>query len=399
MPEMDGTQLLTHARQIAPQTPVIMMTAFGTVESAVAAMRSGAYDYLLKPVQFDDLLIKVQRALEFSDMLKTKQVIDEQLASSATFHDLVGESRSMQKLFDTVKKLSTVKSNVLIVGESGTGKELFARAIHYNGITRDKPFVAVNCGAIPDTLIESELFGYRRGAFTGAMRDKVGYFEAANNGTLFLDEISTLPIGVQASLLRVLEERTVTPVGDTHPRPINVRIIAASNQDPEKLVADNQFREDLLYRLNVVRLELPPLRARREDIPLLVHHFLDKYTREMNKKVPGLTNGAMRAMLNHNWRGNVRELENVIERAVIFAEGREISVEDLPFTTEGITDEVSEDLKDALLQFERQHILYSLRRHNYDKNETAKNLGIGVSSLYRKMDELNLPKNLGETGS
>ena len=399
MPEMDGTQLLAHARQIAPQTPVIMMTAFGTVESAVAAMRSGAYDYLLKPVQFDDLLIKVQRALEFSDMLKTKQVIDEQLASSATFHDLVGESRSMQKLFDTVKKLSTVKSNVLIVGESGTGKELFARAIHYNGITRDKPFVAVNCGAIPDTLIESELFGYRRGAFTGAMRDKVGYFEAANNGTLFLDEISTLPIGVQASLLRVLEERTVTPVGDTHPRPINVRIIAASNQDPEKLVADNQFREDLLYRLNVVRLELPPLRARREDIPLLVHHFLDKYTREMNKKVPGLTNGAMRAMLNHNWRGNVRELENVIERAVIFAEGREISVEDLPFTTEGITDEVSEDLKDALLQFERQHILYSLRRHNYDKNETAKNLGIGVSSLYRKMDELNLPKNLGETGS
>ncbi len=399
MPEMDGTQLLAHARQIAPQTPVIMMTAFGTVESAVAAMRSGAYDYLLKPVQFDDLLIKVQRALEFSDMLKTKQVIDEQLASSATFHDLVGESKSMQKLFDTVKKLSTVKSNVLIVGESGTGKELFARAIHYNGITREKAFVAVNCGAIPDTLIESELFGYRRGAFTGAMRDKVGYFEAANNGTLFLDEISTLPVGVQASLLRVLEERTVTPVGDTHPRPINVRIIAASNQDPEKLVADNQFREDLLYRLNVVRLELPPLRARREDIPLLVHHFLDKYTREMNKKVPGLTNGAMRAMLNHNWRGNVRELENVIERAVIFAEGREISVEDLPFTTEGITDEVSEDLKDALLQFERQHILYSLRRHNYDKNETAKQLGIGVSSLYRKMDELNLPKNLGETGA
>jgi two-component system response regulator PilR (NtrC family) len=397
MPEMDGVQLLGHAKQIAPQTPVIVVTAFGTVESAVQAMRAGAHDYLLKPVQFDDLIIKVQRALEFGEMVRTKQVIDDQLASGSTFHNLVGESKSMGKLFDTVKKLSTVKSNVLIVGESGTGKELFARAIHYNGITRDKAFVAVNCGAIPDTLIESELFGYRRGAFTGAMRDKVGYFEAANNGTLFLDEISTLPVSVQSSLLRVLEERMVTPVGDTHPRPVNVRIVAASNQDLEKMVEDGQFREDVLFRLNVVKLTLPPLRARREDIPLLVHFFLDKYMKEMNKQVLGLTNGAMRALLNHQWRGNVRELENVIERAVIFAEGREIAVEDLPFTVEGLSDEVGEDLKDALQQFERQHILYSLRRHNYDKNETAKHLGIGVSSLYRKLEELNIPKSLGET--
>ena len=398
MPEMDGLTLLGHAKQIAPQTPVIVMTAFGTVESAVTAMRSGAHDYLLKPVLFDDLIIKVQRAIEYGEIVRTQEVFKEQMAAGSTFHDLVGDSRSMMKLFDTVRKLSGVKSNVLIVGESGTGKELFARAVHFNGITRDKPFVAVNCGAIPETLIESELFGYRRGAFTGAMRDKVGYFEAANRGTLFLDEISTLPINVQASLLRVLEERTVTPVGDTHPRPIDVRIIAASNQDPEKLVAEEKFREDLLYRLNVVRLELPPLRARREDIPLLVHHFLDKYTKEMNKHVPGLTNGAMRALLNHHWRGNVRELENVIERAVIFAEGREIGVEDLPFAAEGVTDDAGEDLKEALEQFERQHILYSLRRHNYDKNETAKQLGIGVSSLYRKMDELKIPKNLGETG-
>jgi two-component system response regulator PilR (NtrC family) len=399
MPEMDGLQLLAYARQIAPQTPVIMVTAFGTVESAVKAMQAGAHDYLLKPVQFDDLIIKVQRALEYSEMMRTRQVIDDQLAEESTFHNLVGESRSMGKLFDTVKKLSTVKSNVLIVGESGTGKELFARAIHYNGITKSKPFVAVNCGAIPDTLIESELFGYRRGAFTGAMRDKIGYFEAANNGTLFLDEISTLPVGVQSSLLRVLEERTVTPVGDTHPRSVSVRIIAASNQNLDEMVAKGEFREDLLFRLNVVKLTLPPLRQRREDIPLLVHHFLDKYTREMNKHVPGLTNGAIRAMLNHSWRGNVRELENVIERAVIFAEGREIAVEDLPFTVEGVNDDAGEDLKDALQQFERQHILYSLRRHNYDKNETARHLGIGVSSLYRKMDELSIPKNVGEVAA
>lgn len=393
MPGMDGVALLDHLRRIAPQTPFIMLTAYGTVESAVAAMRAGAYDYLLKPVQFDDVLMKVKRALEFGELKRTARVMTEQLAEQGTFHNLVGESQSMRKLFETVRKLGAVKSNVLIYGESGTGKELFSKAVHYNGVTRDKPFVAVNCGAIPSTLIESELFGYRRGAFTGAIRDKVGYFEAANRGTLFLDEISTLPIGVQSSLLRVLEEKSVVPVGDTHPRPIDVRIIAASNQDLEKMAKAGTFREDLLFRLNVVKLQLPPLRQRKEDIPLLVQHFLDKYTREMNKDVSGLTNGAMRALLNHEWRGNVRELENVIERAVIFAEGGSIGVDDLPFSAPGVSDDAGEDLKEALRQFERQHIIYSLRRHNYDKNETARQLGIGVSSLYRKLDELEIPKN------
>jgi two-component system response regulator PilR (NtrC family) len=396
MPEMDGVTLLGHLKQILPQTPVVVITAYGTVESAVGAMRMGAFDYLLKPVKFDDVLMKVQRALEFGEVTRSHRVMTEQLAKTSTFHNLVGSSQPMTKLFDLVRKLSSVKSNVLIAGESGTGKELFARAIHYNGVTRDKPFVAVNCGAIPDTLIESELFGHRRGSFTGAIRDKVGYFEAANGGTLFLDEISTLPTNVQSTLLRVLEERTVVPVGDTKPRPVDARIVAASNQDLEKMVAEGKFREDLLFRLNVVKLQLPPLRQRKEDIPLLVQHFLDKYTKEMNKRVDGLTNGAMRALLNHTWRGNVRELENVIERAVIFAEGRPIGVEDLPFATDGITDDVGEDLKDALRQFERQHIIYSLRRHQYDKSETAKHLGIGVSSLYRKLEELNIPKNLGE---
>jgi two-component system response regulator PilR (NtrC family) len=397
MPEMDGLTLLGHLRQILPQTPVIVITAYGTVESAVTAVRSGAFDYLLKPVKFDDVLIKVQRALEYKDVTRTNQVITDQLAQGSTFHNLVGASQCVTRLFDVVRKLSTVKSNVLIVGESGTGKELFARAIHYNGITRGKPFVAINCGAIPESLIESELFGYRRGAFTGALRDKMGYFEAANGGTLFLDEISTLPVSVQASLLRVLEEKVVVPVGDTHPRPVDARIIAASNQNLEKMIADGQFREDLLFRLNVVKLQLPPLRQRKEDIPLLVQHFLDKYTKEMNKRVDGLTNGAMRALLNHTWRGNVRELENVIERAVIFAEGRPIGVEDLPFATPGITDDVGEDLKEALRQFERQHILYSLRRHQYDKTQTAQHLGIGVSSLYRKLEELDIAKTLDET--
>jgi two-component system response regulator PilR (NtrC family) len=392
MPNMDGMSLLDHLKKVAPETPVIMLTAFGTVQSAVGAMKAGAYDYLLKPVNFDDVLLKVQRALEFGELSRVSKAMTEQLAEPALFHNLVGNSREMGKLFDTVRKLSTVKSNVIIVGESGTGKELFARAIHYNGITRDKPFVAVNCGAIPVTLIESELFGYRRGAFTGAMRDKIGYFEAANGGSLFLDELSTLPIGVQSSLLRVLEEKVVVPVGDTKPRPIDVRVIAASNQQLEQMVERKEFREDLLFRLNVVKLQLPPLRQRKEDIPLLVHHFLDKYMQQMNKKVLGITNGAMRAMLGHEWRGNVRELENVIERAVIFAEDRQIGVEDLPFAVGDISDDVGEDLKEAVEHFERQHILYALRRHKYDKTETAKSLGIGLSSLYRKLDELKISK-------
>ncbi|MFO0829381.1 MAG: sigma-54 dependent transcriptional regulator [Phycisphaerales bacterium] len=399
MPRMDGMALLQRLQQLAPQTPVVVVTAFGTVDSAVAAMRAGAADYLLKPVQFEDALVRVRRSLEFGEMQRHRRVLSEQLAASSTFHNLIGESPAIAKLFDLARKLSQVRSSVLIIGESGTGKELFARAIHYNGITRDKPFVAVNCGAIPESLIESELFGHRKGAFTGAIKDRIGYFEAASGGTLFLDEISTLPLSVQSSLLRVLEERVVVPVGDTRPRPVDVRIIAASNQDLQAMCREGKFREDLLYRLDVVRLHLPPLRQRRHDIPLLAHHFLDKYSREMNKKLLGISGPAMRALLNHEWRGNVRELENVIERAVIFAEGREVDVQDLPFTAVADPMESGEDLKKALAQFERQHIIYSLRRHRYDKTETAQHLGIGVSSLYRKLDELQIPKDLEERES
>ncbi|HUU21724.1 MAG TPA: sigma-54 dependent transcriptional regulator [Phycisphaerae bacterium] len=396
MPEMDGMELLQHLQKLAPETPVIMLTAYGTVQSAVAAMQQGASDYLLKPVLFEDVLLKISRALEVRELKHARQVMTDQLSADSVFHNLVGRAPRMVQLFEMVRKLSTVKSNVLIVGESGTGKELFARALHYNGISRDNPFVPVNCGAIPETLVESELFGYRRGAFTGAVRDKVGYFEAADTGTLFLDEISTLPFSVQSSLLRALEEKVVVPVGDTRPRAVDVRIIAASNRDLEQMVAGGLFREDLLYRLNVVKLELPPLRHRKEDIPLLVHHFLDKHTREMNKHVTGISNGAMRALLNYEWRGNIRELENVIERAVIFAEGEQLGVSHLPFATADMADDVGEDLREALRQFKRQHILAGLRRHHYDKAETARNLSIGVSSLYRKLEELDIPKNLEE---
>ncbi len=394
MPEMDGMSLLAHIKQLAPQTPVIMMTAYGTVEDAVSAIHIGAWDYLLKPVQFDDLLLKIKRAIEFSEVSRDREIMAKQLAAGSTFHNLVSESPNMIKLFEVVQKLSTVKSNVLIVGASGTGKELFAKAIHFNGITHNKPFIPVNCGAIPDGLIESELFGHCKGAFTGAIRDRVGFFESANGGTVFLDEISSLPKNAQSSLLRVLEERMVVPVGDTRARPIDVRVIAASNQDLNKLVEEGEFREDLLYRLDVVKLQLPTLSARKADIPILVHHFIDLYSRQMNKQVSGITNGAIRALLSHPWRGNIRELENVIERAIIFAEGREICLRDIPFTVDYADDDSGEDLRESIRQFERQHIIYSLRRHHHDKAETAKQLGIGVSSLYRKCEELDIPKTI-----
>ena len=399
MPEMDGLALLQHLQQLMPETPVILLTAYGTVENAVAAMRAGARDYLLKPVQFDDVLLKVQRAMEHSEIVRTSRVITEQLSADSVFHNLVGQSQPMLTLFEMVRKISAVKSNILITGESGTGKELFARAIHYNGPNRDKAFIPVNCGAIPDNLVESEFFGHCRGAFTGADRDRTGHFEIANGGSLFLDEISAFPLALQSSLLRAIDERVIVPVGQTHSRPVDVRIIAASNRDLTEMVRDGLFREDLLYRLNVVKLELPPLRNRKEDIPLLVNHFLDKYTREMNKEIASISNGAMRVLLNHDWPGNIRELENVIERAVIFAEGDQLTVQHLPFEAEDIPDEPGEALKDAIRQFERQHIIYSLRRHNYDKAEVAKRLKIGVSSLYRKLDEMGIPKDPPEEDS
>ncbi len=396
MPEMDGMVLLKHIQKLAPETPMIMVTAYGSIQSTVAAMRLGAVDYLVKPVQFQELLLKVQRALDRREMRHARQVITERLSATSSFHNLVGQSQSMQQLFQMVRKLSKVKSNVLITGESGTGKDLFAQAIHCNGVTRDKPFVPVNCGGISKGLVESELFGYRQGAFTGALRDKVGYFEAADGGTLFLDEIASFPLAAQGSLLRALEEKLIVPVGDTHPRPVDVRIVAASNRDLRGMVAHGEFRLDLLHRLNVVTIHLPALRDRREDIPLLVEHFVEKHARAMDKPIQGVSSGAMRALLTNDWPGNVRELENAIERAMIFAEGDRIALQDIPLATEGMSDHVSEGLREALLQFERQHILDSLRRHNYRKVEVAKSLGISLSSIYRKLDDLHIPRDVGD---
>jgi len=393
MPNMDGLTLLNKLQELQPDTPVLMLTAFGTVETAVSAMQAGAWDFLLKPVQFDELLVKVRRALEHRDLVRNQRRMVHEAASGSSFHDLVSQSPSMQTLFEQARKLSAIKSTVLLLGESGTGKELFARAIHYNDATRAHPFIAVNCGAIPESLIESELFGHRKGSFTSATQDKIGMFEAANGGTLFLDEVSNLPLRVQGTLLRALEDRTIVRVGDTKPRQIDIRVITASNRDLRKMMDAEEFREDLYYRIAVVTLRLPPLRERRSDIPILVHYFIRKYADEMDSPVEGVTNGVMRALLNRPWRGNVRELENVIEHAMIFGAGPNIRLEDLPFTVDGADDDPGEDLKEALHQFEREHILASLRKHHFDKTQVAGALGIGLSSLYRKLDDLQIPKN------
>ncbi len=316
-----------------------------------------------------------QLVLEGQPALPDDAVASQPVAENAAisplpvnFETFIASSPGMKPVCNSVLRCAAAKSTVLIFGESGTGKELVARAIHHNGITRDKPFVPVNCGAIPETLIASELFGHRKGSFTGATADRVGYFEAAGGGTLFLDEISTLPLQTQSMLLRVLEERVVVPVGNTRGRPVDVRIIAATNRDLREMVSQGQFREDLMYRLDVVKLELPPLRQRREDIPLLAHHFLRKYAGQMNKPVPGMTNGAMRALLGYGWPGNIRELENVIERAVIFADGHEIGVADLPFTTKrgGQAADEAKDTDDNQPAIDRQKP-EAIATHDWDR--------------------------------
>jgi transcriptional regulator with PAS, ATPase and Fis domain len=305
----------------------------------------------------------------------------------------------MQHVFELVRRVAETKGNVLITGKSGTGKELVAKAIHYHSARKDKMFLPVNCGAIAESLIESELFGHKRGAFTGAVEDTEGMFQLANGGTLFLDEISEIPLHLQVKLLRVIEEKEVRAVGSAKPVKVDVRIIAASNQDLASLVKEGKFREDLFYRLNVVEIKLPPLSERREDIPLLVNHFISKYSKEMSRHIKGVDNETMKLLMSYEWKGNVRELENVIERAVIFANDDYITVKDLPpniRTSEDLfVNNIPDDLKDAVHVYERRHILYVLRKYNFDKGRAAEALSIGLSSLYRKIDELELPLREG----
>lgn len=400
MPGMDGIELMQRASEVSPGTFFIVMTAYASVNTAIDALRMGAYDYMIKPVEFDDVIIRLKRLVDYRKLSFENKALRQQMISGASFENIIGKSEPMKRVFNIISRVAATNSNVLIIGKSGTGKELVAKAIHYNGSRKDEIFLPVNCGAISENLIESELFGHRKGSFTGATEEKPGLFKVADGGTIFLDEIGDLPLNLQVKLLRVLEDKQFMPVGSTKPVTTDVRIIAATNQNLFEKTKTGEFREDLYYRLNVVEVKLPSLNERREDIPLLVSHFLEKFRNEMGRKIVGVDNETMKVLMNHDWRGGVRELENVIERAVIFAHGDMITVNDLSdyLKNDSYLEGFPDSLKDALAIFEKEHITKIIRRFDYNKEEAARALAIGLSSLYRKMEEYNIPTKVSKTG-
>jgi len=392
MKGLKGLDLLEEANKVASLTPVIIITAFGTIESAIKAMKMGAYDYITKPFQMDELVLTVRKALENRLLKKEVQRLKKEVESRYDFHHLVGRSASMQRIYDLIERISDSSSNVLITGESGTGKELVAKAIHYNGIRKGGPFIAVNCAAIPETLIESELFGYKKGAFTDAKTDKKGLIFEANEGTLFLDEITEMLPTLQSKLLRVIEGREVRPLGDTSSYPIDMRIISTSNRDIKSLILEGRFREDLFYRLKVIDIELPPLRERREDLPLLAQYFINKFSQEIKKSASGISEEALKYLLNYSWPGNVRELENVIQRAITLAQHEIILPEDLPASmvekTEGNLVEKAFQGKYTIDQLEKEYIRKVLTEVGGNKSKAGEILGFDRKTLYRKLEQI-----------
>ena len=398
MPEMRGMELLEHVTKRTPQTFVIMITAFASIETAVAALRKGAYDYVLKPIDFDDILHRIRRLLDHRSLSLENSLLRQEINRTYDFDQIIGQSQSMRNIFQIIRRVATSDGTVLITGKSGTGKELVARAIHYNSNRKLKRFMPINCGAIVETLFESELFGHKKGSFTGAASDKEGLFKAADGGSVFLDEVSEIPLHLQVKLLRAIEQKEVIPVGYTDPVSIDLRIIAATNRDLRQEVENGKFREDLFYRLNVVEVDLPSLTERKEDVPLLCQHFLEVYRKSMGRLIQGFTNEAMNAMMQYQWRGEVRELENVVERAVIFCDKEYIGLEHLPEYFRQVTAHGSaivpgglQTLRDAVKAFERTYIEQVLVQHERNKEATAQALGVSLSSLYRKMEELEIP--------
>ena len=394
MPGADGLSVLRRARRLSPQTLGIVMTAHASVESAVDALRAGAADYLLKPVVFDDLIAKVQRALVHRDLLWQAQMLRREVEQAIDFGEMIGESAAMAEVAALIRKVGPTQSTVLVTGESGSGKEVVARGIHAASRSARRIFLPVNCAAIPESLLESHLFGHVRGAFTGAVASQEGLFARAQGGTIFLDEIGDMPIGLQSKLLRVLESREILPVGSAIPVKVEVRIIAATHRDLDVMAAQGTFREDLYYRLNVVNIHIAPLRDRREDIPKLAEFLIRRHNREMKRSTRGLDANAMKLVLAHPWKGNVRELDNAIEHAMIIGEGEWITPPDLPRPLRGGVDEpepVGEDLRSAMRTYERLHLRSVLDRFSNDKRRASEALGISLSSLYRKLEELGIP--------
>lgn len=395
MPGMNGIELIKQINTYASDTIVILMTAFASVETAVQALRCGAADYMLKPLDFDELVLRVNSLIERKSLIRENKYMREVIDRSFNFSFIIGESAAMKAVYRTIEKVGPSRSTVLVTGPSGSGKELIARAVHQRSDRKNKPFVAINCGSIPEALFESELFGHKKGSFTGAVNDHDGHFILANNGTLFLDEIGELPLSMQVKLLRVLQEGEVKPVGAQKGSQVDVRIIAATNRKLEVEVEEGRFRDDLFYRLNIIRINAPGLEERKEDIPLLARYFLERYNTELRTSVKGISGEAMAMLMAHEWKGEVRELENVLERAVLLTDHDFIQPEDLPFPKVldaakqvELPDQTS--LNNVLSAFERQYILHMLKNFDGNRSETARALNIDPSTLYRKMEKLGI---------
>ncbi len=393
MDKMDGFGVIRAAQQLCPETPVIMMTAFASVGSAVEAMRAGASDYITKPFINDEIRLTVRRILANRALQMENLILRQELSQRpAAFPNIIGSSEPMQRVFSIMEKVIPSKSNILITGDSGTGKGLVAQAIHEAGPRKDKPFISINCGAIPENLLESELFGHKKGAFTSAVEDKKGLITMAHGGTLFLDEIGELPPPLQVKLLHVIQTKELTPIGDTRVITVDIRVIAATNADLMQRVREGRFREDLFYRLNVIEIKMPALRERSDDIPVLIKHYLAFFSGEAGKNIKDIDYEATQALLAYDWPGNIRELRNTIERAVVLADGDMITIHDLPdkfrmLDVEGVS---TSSLRQALDNFERDYIKRSMAENKGNKEIAANKLGIDLATLYRKLKKLRI---------
>jgi two-component system response regulator AtoC len=398
MPKMDGIEFLNEVKKVGVDATIIMMSAYGTVDIAIEAIKLGAYDYISKPFKPDEIILTLKKAEERERLRKENELLRKEVKKEYSFENIISKNKAMQRIFEVIKKVAPYKSTILITGESGTGKELVARALHYNSDRAQNPFIAVNCGAIPENLLESELFGHAKGAFTDAIRTKKGLFEEADGGTLFLDEIGELPGQLQVKLLRVLQEGEIRRIGEAKPILVDVRIVAATVKDLAREVNEGRFRDDLYYRLNVLPIHIPPLRERKEDIPLLITHFIKKYSQGMNKNIAGIDSRALESLMNYRWHGNVRELENTIERAIVLADRENIEPENLPGEIQNFKDEVQLEplteeelsIKKASRFLEMNLIKKALLKTKGNHTHAAKLLEISHRALLYKIKEYGI---------
>jgi len=390
MPGMDGIELLEKVKAEYPDTIVIIITAYGSIESAVKAMRIGASDYLLKPFKPDQLALVMERASHQKRLLFEHDYLKGRLEKITRFDNIIGQSPAMEHIFDLIPEVAQSDSSILLLGETGTGKELVAKAIHAKSRRAHLPFIAINCGALPDTLLESELFGHQKGVFTGATHARKGFLEVVSGGTLFLDEIGEISPKMQIDLLRVLEEKKITSIGSREPVDVDFRLLSATSQDLGKRITDGSFREDFFYRINVIMIDIPPLKKRKEDIPLLIHHFLEKYGHETTKQVDRVTRDATELLKRYDWPGNVRELENAVERAVVLSQSRTLGIKDFAFLRSSPA-ALSRPL--SLQEVEKQHIQQILEEYSWNVTQASKALEINRVTLHKKIKRFNLERS------